>query len=238
MATYHRIGDEPRTVEAGDGRLRFVISDEYMAFGISGEPVFAVEGGTPGRISGQLPDSDGSALSDGEWSPSVRMLPAWVEFDLFGRDEPDLHCRIELRDSVPNLVELSYRSSEKQREIRQKHLRATELTELVNSVYRQWIIEVRDVWRDEPGGIGIPAIGEEQQRVLRNLVYDMKAGRRQVNAELLQQVAQVYRDHFDHAPAEAVARTFGVKPRMAHQYIRRAREHGFLPPTTQGKKKI
>jgi len=40
------------------------------------------------------------------------------------------------------------------------------------------------------------------------------------------------------APVEAVARQFGVKPRMAHEYVRRAREHGFLPQTTQGKKKI
>ena len=48
----------------------------------------------------------------------------------------------------------------------------------------------------------------------------------------------MYRANFDNAPAEAIARTFGVKPRMAHEYVRRARERGFLPPDTQGKKKI
>jgi hypothetical protein len=62
-------------------------------------------------------------------------------------------------------------------------------------------------------------------------------GRRHVNAELLRQVAEVYRANFDKAPAEAVARIFGVKQRMAHEYVRRARERGFLRPTTQGKKK-
>lgn len=237
MATYHRIRDKPGTVEAGDGRMRFVISGDYMAFGIDGEPVFAIEGGPPGRISAQLTDSDGSPLTEGEWSPAIRFLPAWVEFDLFGLDEPDLHCRVELRDSVPKLVELSYRASENQSEIRQKHLRETELASLVNTIYRHWIIEVRDAWRDNPDAFAIPAIGEEQHRILRNLVYDMKAGRRHVNAELLRQVAEVYRDNFDHAPAEAVARVFGVKPRMAHEYIRRARKQRFLPETTQGKKK-
>ncbi|SBS73712.1 hypothetical protein MHPYR_180007 [uncultured Mycobacterium sp.] len=237
MATYHRMHDEPTTVEAADGRMRFVISGDFMAFGIAGQPVFSVEGEAPGRISGQLPDSDGSAIAEGEWSPSMRFLPTWVEFDLFGRDEPDLHCRVELRDGVPKLVELSYRANESQSEIRQKHLRETELASLVNTVYRNWIREVRDVWRDHSGGFGVPAVGEEQDRILRNVVYDMKAGRRHINAELLSQVAEVYRDNFDHAPAEAVARVFGVRPRMAHEYIKRARERGFLPPTTQGKKK-
>ncbi len=62
-------------------------------------------------------------------------------------------------------------------------------------------------------------------------------GRRRVNTELLRQVAEIYRANFDSAPTEAVARTFGVKQRMAHEYVRRARERGFLPPTTQGKKR-
>jgi hypothetical protein len=235
---YHKIGNGPRTITTTNGRMRFVISGDYVAFGIDGVPLFATEGGTLGRISKRLPDSDGKPLTEGEWSPSVRLLPAWVEFDLYGRDEPDFHCRIELRDDVPRLVELSYRASEKQSEIRQKHLRATELAGIVNTVYRQWVVEVRDVWRDEPGGMALPTIGDEQDRVIRDLVYDLRVGRRHVNAELLGQVAEVYRANFHKAPAEAVARTFSVKPRMAHEYVRRARERGFLPPTTQGKKKI
>ena len=234
---YHHIGGGPRTIKTGDGRMRFVVSGDYMAFGIDGAPLFGTEGGTPGRIAERLPDSDGTPLADGEWSPSVRFLPAWVEFELDGRDEPDFHCRIELRDDVPRLIELGYRARENQKEIRQKHLRATEIAEIVNTVYRQWIIEVSDVWRDKPG-IAIPAIDDDQHRIVRDLVYDLRAGRRHVNSQLLRQVAEVYRANFDKAPAEAVARTFGVKPRMAHEYVRRARERGFLPPTTQGKKKI
>lgn len=242
MAGYHRVirfGDEPRTIETNDGRMRFVVSDQYMVFGIDGEPLFATEGDAPGRIAGRLPDSDGKPLAEGEWSPSVRFLPTWVDFDLYGRDEPDFYCRVELRGNVPRLVELGYRASEEQAEIRQKHLRATEIADIVNTVYRKWVMEVRDVWRDGPDtAIAIPNIGEQQDRIIRDLVYDLRVGRRHVNAELLRQVAEVYRANFDKAPAEAVARTFGVKPRMAHEYVRRARERGFLPPTTQGKKKI
>ena len=87
-------------------------------------------------------------------------------------------------------------------------------------------------------GLVSAEIGTEQHRVIRGFLYDLRAGRRHVDAELLRQVADVYRANFDRAPAEAVARTFGVKQRMAHEDVRRARERGFLPRTTQGKKKI
>jgi hypothetical protein len=80
---YHKIGDGPRTITTTDGRMRFVISGDYVAFGIDGVPLFATEGGTPGRIGKRLSDSDGKPLTEGEWSPSVRFLPAWVEFDLY-----------------------------------------------------------------------------------------------------------------------------------------------------------
>lgn len=238
MATYHQIGAGPRIVTTEDGRIRFVIAGDYMAFGIAGEPLFVTEGGPPGRITAQLSDSDGSPLAENQWSPSIRFLPAWVEFNLDGGNEPDFHCRIELRDGAPRLVEIGYKSREGQAEIRQKHLRATEVSGFMNTAYRHWIIEVRDIWRDDPGGFAVPAIGEEQHRVLRNLVYDLRLGRSHVDTELLRQVAEVYRANFDKAPAAAVAEKFGVKLRMAHEYVRRAREREFLPPTTQGKKQI
>ena len=92
--------------------------------------------------------------------------------------------------------------------------------------------------RDNLGMAIRTELDPEQERVIRGLLQDLRAGRRPVKAELLRQVAEVYRANFDKAPAEAVARTFRVKPRMAHEYVRRARERGFLPPTTQGKKKI
>ncbi|WP_181025290.1 hypothetical protein [Mycobacterium kansasii] len=189
-----------------------------------------------------MPDSDGKPLAEAEWSPSVRLLPSWIEFDFDNRrGGPDLHCRVELRHDVPRLVELSWRATEDQREIRQKDLRETEVATLVNTIYGTCIFEVRDVWRDRDGAAVRAQLGEidesEQWRAIRGFLHDLRAGRRHVNAELLRQVAEVYRANIDKAPAEAVGRTFGVKQRMAHEYVRRARERGFLPPTTQGKKK-
>jgi hypothetical protein len=50
-------------------------------------------------------------------------------------------------------------------------------------------------------------------------------------------VADVCRRNIHRAPTQAVARTFGVKPRMASTYVDRARQANYLPPTKQGKKK-
>lgn len=212
MATYHHVS-EPETIE--DDGLRFRVSGDYMAVGENMVP-----------------------LAEGEWMPSPRMLPTWVEFEFCGQDEPDFYCRVELRDDVPRMVELGWRARENQSEIRQKHLREAEVADLVNIVYGTWVVELRDVWRDKPGMALHAEIDSEQMRVIRGFLHDLRAGRRHVNTELLRQVAEVYRANFDNAPAQAVARTFGVKQRMAHEYVRRARERGFLPPTTQGKKKI
>ncbi|OBF91053.1 hypothetical protein A5791_15845 [Mycobacterium sp. 852002-51163_SCH5372311] len=229
----HRIGGESRTIETEDRSMKWVISGDYVWISVSGAPVFDEDGTLMRHF-----DLDVTPLTDGEWSPSARLFPTWVEFELRGRDYPDFHCKVELRDDVPRMVEFGWRARENQEEIRQKHLRAIEVSAILSMVYGMWVVELRDVWRDK-GGLGIPTeLGSEQERVVRGLLYDMRAGRRHVNAELLKQVADVYRANFHKAPAEAVARTFGVKPRMAHEYVRRARERGFLPPTTQGKKKM
>ncbi len=56
------------------------------------------------------------------------------------------------------------------------------------------------------------------------------------NAEL-EQVAEVYRANIDRAPVEAVQEAFGLTRRTADRRIRAARDRGFLPETTRGKKR-
>ena len=62
-------------------------------------------------------------------------------------------------------------------------------------------------------------------------------GNRAITPALLESVPDVYRRNIDHAPTQAVARAFGVKSRMASNYVDRARRAGYLPPTKQGKKR-
>lgn len=161
-------------------------------------------------------------------------LPTWMEFEMNGHDEPNQYARVEIRDDVPRLVELGWRAGEHQREIRQKDLRETTVSTIVDDVYAMTVIEVR-------GGeavLNTGPEGSEQDRRMRDLLEELRVGKgkRKISAPLLEQVANVYRANIDHAPTEAVARTFGVRSRMASNYVQRARERGFLPPTKQGKK--
>lgn len=239
MAGYrHRISDAPRVIESGN--LRFVCSGEFVAFGVGGTVVFDTEGPTTQRtiVGRDKIGDDLIAFGENEWSADVRLMPTWVDFELRGRTDPDLRCRVELRDDVPRVVEFGWRATESQDEIRQKHLRAASVDEIANLIYGLWVFELRGISRDSVGEAIRCRIGTDQERVVRGLLQDLRGGRRRVTAELLRQVAEVYRENFEQAPVEAVARVFGVKPRMAHEYVKRARDRGFLPPTTQGRKKI
>jgi hypothetical protein len=159
-------------------------------------------------------------------------LPRWIEIQVKGHDGPNQYARVEIRDDVPRLVELCWRAEEHQSEIRQKHLREAIVATILD-VYAMTVI-------DRQGDKAVLNIGEEgsaQDRKIRQLLNELelaRKGKRPVTSELLRQVADVYRANIDKAPTEAVARTFGVRSRMASTYVQRARERGLLPPTTQG----
>jgi DNA-binding transcriptional regulator LsrR (DeoR family) len=64
-----------------------------------------------------------------------------------------------------------------------------------------------------------------------------RSGRPCISRERLQKVAEIYREHIDDRPTEAVSRTFGISHRTAARYVQQARESGLLPDTTPGKRK-
>jgi DNA-binding Lrp family transcriptional regulator len=53
----------------------------------------------------------------------------------------------------------------------------------------------------------------------------------------LRRIAQIYRDNIERNPAGAVASALDVSRATAARRIKEARDRGFLPQTTQGKKK-
>ncbi len=53
----------------------------------------------------------------------------------------------------------------------------------------------------------------------------------------LERVAAVYRENIDRRPVEAVQEAFGFARRTADRRIKAARDRGFLPQTTKGRKK-
>lgn len=89
------------------------------------------------------------------------------------------------------------------------------------------VADIRADWADFHASVG-------------QLEHAERFGRRRnaITAELLQQVATVYRRHaaISKRPTQAVADAFGVPRDTASKWVRRARDAGLLGETTAGRK--
>ena len=155
-------------------------------------------------------------------------MPSFVLVEFFGFDEPDSWARIELRDNVPRIAEVGWRSAPEAREIQSKDVRAMDFSYLIETLYTAAVRDKRMTDRS-------PATDADFERAVRHHLQERRTGKRRVDSQFLMQVAEVYRAHYPHAPTEAVARTFGVKSRQAGKYVEKARERGLLPETKQGR---
>jgi hypothetical protein len=207
-----------------------------------GIPLMPGDEPVPVAISGAVFETGAITKSDDYVMLEDRLVPVWVEFVLSGEPgNPTVSGRIELRERVPQCVALSLTSGDTDREIRQSDLRSIEVNTLVIDLVAALSLGVERHKDDprliklrlpvsEPAGFPTTAARRVVERQRRS------PGLREITPELLQRVADVYRANIDHAPTEAVAKTFGVKSRMASTYVQRARAAGYLPPTKQGKK--
>jgi hypothetical protein len=163
-------------------------------------------------------------------------MPEWVELEACGFDEPDVCLRIELRDGIPRLVDLRFRAGPNSREVMAKDLRDHDLSGFVETFYGGLVIRVD---RGDGKTIVRQFLDPETQfsRQIHNFLRQRRSGKRRITGDFLARVAEVYRNNIDHAPTEAVAKTFGVKHRQATDYVKQARDRGWLPPTKQGRAK-
>lgn len=180
-------------------------------------------------------------------------VPRSIELTTSGGADPDMYVRVELRDGSPVLTELTWKSGPHQREIRQKHLRQTDVAKLVTDLVVSTISQERgistaalreklladDVDVDVETVQELKRLKRQGQDAARRFVERQRLPRerRVMTDEFLRKVAEVYRENIDGAPTKAVGETFGVQPRMASKYVDRARQKGFLPPTVRGQKK-
>lgn len=61
-------------------------------------------------------------------------MPSWVDVTTSGGADPDMRFRVEVRDGMPQIVELAWTSQPHQSEIRQKHLRQVDLAKLATEI--------------------------------------------------------------------------------------------------------
>lgn len=163
-------------------------------------------------------------------------MPEWVELEAYGFDEPDVCLRIELRDGIPRLVDLRFRAGPNSREVMAKDVRDQDLSGFVEVFYGGLVIRVD---RGDGKTVVRQFIDPETQfsRQIHDFLRQRRSGKRRITGDFLARVAEVYRNNIDHAPTEAVSRTFGVKHRQATDYVKQARDRGLLPQTKQGRAK-
>ncbi len=174
-------------------------------------------------------------------------VPRLIELTTTGGADPDLYAKVELRDGSPVLTELSWKSGPGQGEIRQKHLRQTDVAKLVTDLVVSTIRRGQAASVPLMNGdvLDVEAITEhkrlarESKATARRFVERQRLPRvrREMTDEFLQQVADVYRDNFDKAPTKAVGQIFNVQARQASMYVDKARQKGYLPKTVRGQKK-
>lgn len=172
------------------------------------------------------------------WLEDV-LVPTWVEVSLGGLDDqPTTFARVEVSNEGPKLVELRLTAASDQRGIRQADIRA---------------IEVRTVTEDVLAGLSLRVVPDDVAEVAIRLpdldspwfvdnlkvLQRARSGKatRTITPTLLQRVAEIYRANVHDRPTLAVQNAFMVSPRMASEYVQRARKAKLLPPTTAGKKK-
>jgi hypothetical protein len=148
-----------------------------------------------------------------------------------GKNEPDLGMKIEVRDGIPRWAVVTLQARPDGPEVRDKDLAAIRLNDWLEHIVA--MCSVAESAAD--GTVWSKPVND------RTAVADIRraiSGRRRiVTPELLQKVADVYRQHFEKGPTEAVSRSFGVSHRTAARYVQQARAAGNLPDTDPGKKR-
>jgi len=192
----------------------------------------------------------------GEWSPWVggdtapfevrwssrclvvhdHYMPTLIELISTPDAEPRIFAQIEVDKSGPSLREFAFTSHDpNSKGIRQSDFRAVQVSALVEDLVAMLTIRIE---RDDGGNVVGPTNIYDDPAGLTRFVGRMRMGRtsRDITPQLLERVAEVYRDNIAGHPTKAVEHHFQVSQRMAAEYVSRARKRGLLPPTKKGKK--
>ncbi|GHE28629.1 hypothetical protein GCM10017673_33890 [Streptosporangium violaceochromogenes] len=167
-----------------------------------------------------------------------RLLPRRIDVVLPGAGgQPRFTARLEVVSGIPQCREIAISSVDNGREVKQLDLRGVSIAEMVEEVFA--LFSTRVIFEE---GDHITAVkeagGKAHVEAVRMIATTRKGkGARKITPAFLEEVAGVYRDNAAKNPTQAVQRAFDVSPRMAGNYIRKARDLGLLPEVTDGRGK-
>src|SRR5262249_10361875 len=160
-------------------------------------------------------DENGSVvtISDEYVRVEDRLVPEWVNFKFaHGPGEPKMLGRVVVRDSGPEGVVLAFTSGSDGRGLRQSDLRGVQIDCLVIDLVASLSIHV-DQPTDPDKTVFRVGLGEGGPTASARRFVERRRrgpGLRDITPELLQAVADTYRDNINGAPTAAVAKKFGV----------------------------
>ncbi len=190
----------------------------------------------------------------GDWHPIGDRL-VWSPIVAIGELSPgevELRLGVEMRDGVPEVRDVAFRSMGTGRPVQAGDMRI-KLDDLVEDAVALAAV-VQSVgpasWRDTPFGRRElaahpelyeevpmrPTVDDQEHRVTAKAVARARARpRRKVTDDLLREVAEVYRTNVDDRPTQAIRERFGMPRSTAALYVRRARDAGHLGAAQPGK---
>jgi hypothetical protein len=161
------------------------------------------------------------------------LVPARVTTDSSAdASAPLLTAAYEVRDGRPECVELHITSRPNGRGIRLRDLEELfTLDAACEAAFSRFVIRPDQDWT-QAALDATPGLRREAARDVR------QARRSRTRRQELARVAQVYREHVDGNPTEAVRLVLSYgSHRTAARRVQEARAAGLLPPTTPGKRK-
>ncbi|MBB6351875.1 hypothetical protein FHU36_008458 [Nonomuraea muscovyensis] len=151
--------------------------------------------------------------------------------------QPRITARLEVLDGIPQCRELSFASLENGREIKQLDLRDISIADLVERTFA--LFSQRVILEESDHMVAVQDFGSGARAEAARIIGQARKGKgaRKITPAFLAEVAKVYREHGEKNPTQAVQRAFDVSPRMAGNYIRKARDLELLPEVTDGRRK-
>ena len=150
-------------------------------------------------------------------------VPAWIALEITGGADPDMRMRVEIRDNVAVVTEVTWTSQPHQNPIRPKHLHQVNLDRMVTDLLASAMGVKQEVAQEFTQKIASGDDREILEAVIslkkakaasRQLAERLQRPReyRDLTPEFLQAVAATYREHIGGKPTKAVAQAFNIGP--------------------------
>lgn len=159
-----------------------------------------------------------------------RYLPSRIDVTFPGGSDspqPALSFTIEIVKEIPTVTRLELKTREGGGGVRPSHLddirrRLNDWTEAIVAASMMEVVSNTD------GTLVVVDRADSRRENIKATRVMQSGARRKITPNLLGRVAEVYRDHEDDSPVDAVSLAFDTSYRSAARWVQKARQEGLL----------